>query len=237
MVEDPFPDLAIADTTFLDTTESRHKCKRCTKSRKFFCYTCCSPNPQIQDKLPKVEVSIYFKKTKKVLYMLQCSKTNDILSDHLLWYVMTTSSSMEIFVRWCLLSASTWQAVCWLHFLTYMVKKVYVMTSVCCDQLFLDLFNTELLLQRYWQGLRLREVCVCVCGQGRGGGGGKLYPTRHCHHQNDSALRLALRCAISVFHWAWGAKSEDSVYNNNNVHLSCTHQRLEHSRDTYYLLT
>ena len=107
------------------------------------------------------------KKREKVLYMLQCSKTNDILSDHLLWYV-TTSSSMEIFVRWRLLSASTWQAVCWLHFLTHIVKRVYEVTSVCCDQLFLDLFNTELLLQRYWQGLRMREGSVCVWG---GGGG------------------------------------------------------------------
>ncbi|XP_070187118.1 tRNA-uridine aminocarboxypropyltransferase 1-like isoform X2 [Littorina saxatilis] len=58
MVEDPFPDLAIDDPAFLDTTESRHKCKNCLKSRKFFCYTCCTPNPQIQDKLPRVKLPI-----------------------------------------------------------------------------------------------------------------------------------------------------------------------------------
>lgn len=58
MVEDPFPDLAITGSSFLDSTDSRHKCKKCLKSRKFFCYTCCTPNPQLQDKLPKVKLPL-----------------------------------------------------------------------------------------------------------------------------------------------------------------------------------
>lgn len=58
MVEDPFPDLSIDDTSFLDTTESRHKCRKCTKSRKYFCYTCCVPMPQIQDKIPKLRLPV-----------------------------------------------------------------------------------------------------------------------------------------------------------------------------------
>lgn len=59
MVDDPFPDLHIADTSFLDTTESRHKCRKCTKSRKYFCYSCCEPMPQIKDKIPRVKVRLH----------------------------------------------------------------------------------------------------------------------------------------------------------------------------------
>nr|KAG5702424.1 hypothetical protein BaRGS_027511 [Batillaria attramentaria] len=58
MVEDPFPDLSIADTSILDTTESRHKCRKCTKSRKYFCYSCCVPMPQIQDKVPRIKLPV-----------------------------------------------------------------------------------------------------------------------------------------------------------------------------------
>ncbi|PVD38006.1 hypothetical protein C0Q70_00611 [Pomacea canaliculata] len=58
MVDDPFPDLHIADTSFLDTTESRHKCRKCTKSRKYFCYSCCEPMPQIKDKIPRVKLPV-----------------------------------------------------------------------------------------------------------------------------------------------------------------------------------
>lgn len=58
MVEDPFPDLSIEDTTFLDTTDSRHKCRKCNKSRKYFCYSCCVPMPQIQDKIPKLKLPV-----------------------------------------------------------------------------------------------------------------------------------------------------------------------------------
>ncbi|KAL8584976.1 hypothetical protein ACOMHN_043612 [Nucella lapillus] len=58
MLEDPFPDLQITDSTFLDSTDSRYKCERCTKSRKFFCYTCCTPNPALKDRLPKVKLPV-----------------------------------------------------------------------------------------------------------------------------------------------------------------------------------
>ncbi|XP_076442146.1 uncharacterized protein LOC143281087 [Babylonia areolata] len=58
MVENPFPDLDITDTSILDTTEFRHKCKKCSKSRKFFCNNCCSPNPHIQDKVPRIKLPV-----------------------------------------------------------------------------------------------------------------------------------------------------------------------------------
>lgn len=58
MLEDPFPDLQITDSAFLDSTDSRYKCERCTKSRKFFCYTCCTPNPKLKDRLPKVKLPV-----------------------------------------------------------------------------------------------------------------------------------------------------------------------------------
>ena len=33
--------------------------------------------------------------------------------------------------------------------------------------------------------------------------------------------------------WGGGGGEDKGVYNNNNVHLSCAHQRPEHSHDTY----
>lgn len=39
----PFHHLKITNTQILDTIEGRKICKRCNKSRKFFCYSCYIP--------------------------------------------------------------------------------------------------------------------------------------------------------------------------------------------------
>ncbi|KAL8576628.1 hypothetical protein ACOMHN_025103 [Nucella lapillus] len=58
MVGNPFPELEISDASVLDSTDARHKCRKCCKSRKFFCYNCCTANPQIQDKVPRVKLPV-----------------------------------------------------------------------------------------------------------------------------------------------------------------------------------
>lgn len=53
----PFRDLKISDAGVLNTIEGRQICGRCYKSRKFFCYTCCSPVIDEQY-FPKVKLPI-----------------------------------------------------------------------------------------------------------------------------------------------------------------------------------
>ncbi|XP_012265493.2 tRNA-uridine aminocarboxypropyltransferase 1 [Athalia rosae] len=53
----PFAKLKIRNAKILDTIEGREICGNCFKSRKFFCYTCCSP--VIDEKyIPKVKLPI-----------------------------------------------------------------------------------------------------------------------------------------------------------------------------------
>ncbi|KAG7205453.1 hypothetical protein KM043_007442 [Ampulex compressa] len=53
----PFNRLRITDARILDTVEGREICGHCYKSRKFFCYTCCSPVID-QKYIPRVKLPI-----------------------------------------------------------------------------------------------------------------------------------------------------------------------------------
>lgn len=55
----PFKGLKISeDWQKLEAVEGRTVCSLCKKSRKYFCYTCYVPVPEIQDFVPKVKVNI-----------------------------------------------------------------------------------------------------------------------------------------------------------------------------------
>lgn len=56
MEQDPFPELQIQSSDFLDELSARSKCSKCQKSRKFYCYTCYLPVPEIADRVPVVKV-------------------------------------------------------------------------------------------------------------------------------------------------------------------------------------
>lgn len=43
----PFPNLNIDDNSYLFDIEERFQCDNCKRSRKFFCYSCSKPNPNI----------------------------------------------------------------------------------------------------------------------------------------------------------------------------------------------
>ncbi|KAI9584942.1 tRNA-uridine aminocarboxypropyltransferase 1 [Glossina fuscipes] len=54
----PFENMRLDDHTVLDTIEGRHDCLHCHRSRKFFCYNCYIPIPNIADLIPKVSLPI-----------------------------------------------------------------------------------------------------------------------------------------------------------------------------------
>ncbi|EEB15368.1 conserved hypothetical protein [Pediculus humanus corporis] len=56
--KDPFKNLKISDTSILDTVDERSLCKKCNKSRKYFCYVCYIPVPHLEGKIPKVSLPI-----------------------------------------------------------------------------------------------------------------------------------------------------------------------------------
>lgn len=58
MEENPFPDLKITSSDFLDVLSGRSKCTKCQKSRKYYCYNCCVPVPEIEGKVPKVKLPL-----------------------------------------------------------------------------------------------------------------------------------------------------------------------------------
>jgi hypothetical protein len=58
MEENPFPDLKIDTSDFMDSLNGRSKCSKCEKSRKYYCYNCYIPVPEIEDKVPKVKVGL-----------------------------------------------------------------------------------------------------------------------------------------------------------------------------------
>lgn len=55
---DPFEYMNIDDNKFLHEIDGRSACTKCNKSRKFFCYTCYVPVPNLETKLPKVELPL-----------------------------------------------------------------------------------------------------------------------------------------------------------------------------------
>lgn len=51
----PFANMKIADNSFLAEVSDRQPCSKCYKSRKFFCYTCYVPLPNMKP-YPQVKV-------------------------------------------------------------------------------------------------------------------------------------------------------------------------------------
>lgn len=56
--ENPFGGMKINDWKILEKLEGRAICSKCSKSRKYFCYTCYVPVPELQEHVPKVQVSV-----------------------------------------------------------------------------------------------------------------------------------------------------------------------------------
>ncbi|CAC5411590.1 DTW domain-containing protein 1 [Mytilus coruscus] len=58
MEEQPFSNLKISSSDFLDTLQGRSECPKCKRSRKYYCYTCYVPVDQLQGKIPCVQIPI-----------------------------------------------------------------------------------------------------------------------------------------------------------------------------------
>ncbi|KAL4229028.1 DTW domain-containing protein 1 [Mactra antiquata] len=58
MEKNPFPDLLIDSSEFLECISGRQKCPKCMKSRKYYCYTCYLPVPEVADKVPYLKLPI-----------------------------------------------------------------------------------------------------------------------------------------------------------------------------------
>uniref|UniRef100_A0A336M0C8 tRNA-uridine aminocarboxypropyltransferase 1 n=1 Tax=Culicoides sonorensis TaxID=179676 RepID=A0A336M0C8_CULSO len=56
--EYPFTGMKIHDSRFLETGESRFICRRCFKSRKYFCYNCNLALEELEDRIPTVKLPI-----------------------------------------------------------------------------------------------------------------------------------------------------------------------------------
>ena len=52
--EKPYPNLNIADYSHMFEVNGRFKCDSCKKNRKFFCYSCSIPHPEIT--VPNIKV-------------------------------------------------------------------------------------------------------------------------------------------------------------------------------------
>ena len=59
MEDNPFNDLKISDSSFLDQIAGRTECPKCGRTRKYYCYTCYVPMTCIKDSVPKVSVSTF----------------------------------------------------------------------------------------------------------------------------------------------------------------------------------
>lgn len=54
----PFQFMRMEDNTFLDDIDGRSACSKCSKSRKFFCYTCYEPVGELRGKLPAIRLPV-----------------------------------------------------------------------------------------------------------------------------------------------------------------------------------
>lgn len=54
--EKPFEGMHIDDTSILDNIEGRSACSSCSKSRKYFCYTCYIPVEGLKGRIPNLKV-------------------------------------------------------------------------------------------------------------------------------------------------------------------------------------
>ena len=57
-IANPFAQMNIADFSFLDSVSDRSVCPLCSKRRKFFCYGCYVPMPEIAEKVPAVSLPL-----------------------------------------------------------------------------------------------------------------------------------------------------------------------------------
>jgi hypothetical protein len=55
---DAFTGFKISDDSFLDAVDSRSQCDKCSRSRRFFCYTCHVALPAIRDRVPRVSLPV-----------------------------------------------------------------------------------------------------------------------------------------------------------------------------------
>lgn len=55
-LKNPFAKMKITDASFLNDLDGRTSCPQCEKSRKYFCYTCYIPMPNIANKIPQINV-------------------------------------------------------------------------------------------------------------------------------------------------------------------------------------
>lgn len=55
--KNPFKGLLISDNSVLNSMENRYPCQQCSKSRKYFCYSCFIPHPDLIEGIPRVAVS------------------------------------------------------------------------------------------------------------------------------------------------------------------------------------
>ena len=56
MEDNPFPNLAIASSEFMNEKEERENCPKCGKSRRYYCYNCFVPMKGIEKDIPQVQV-------------------------------------------------------------------------------------------------------------------------------------------------------------------------------------
>jgi len=56
LIDNPFQNMQIADSSFLEEMDGRMNCEKCKKSRKYFCYTCHIALPIFADRIPKVSL-------------------------------------------------------------------------------------------------------------------------------------------------------------------------------------
>lgn len=54
--QQPFRDLNIASSDFLNSIQGRSECPKCKRSRKYYCYTCYIPVDQLEGNFPIVKV-------------------------------------------------------------------------------------------------------------------------------------------------------------------------------------
>ncbi|KAL7639544.1 UNVERIFIED_CONTAM: hypothetical protein RMT77_010045 [Armadillidium vulgare] len=55
----PFEGMKIKNGAFLDKLDGRTLCKKCGKSRKYFCYSCYIPLPEIENDIPVVKLPCF----------------------------------------------------------------------------------------------------------------------------------------------------------------------------------
>lgn len=56
--KNPFTKMEISDNSILGQMESRSPCTKCSKSRKYFCYSCFLPVAELENIIPKVKLPV-----------------------------------------------------------------------------------------------------------------------------------------------------------------------------------